>query len=77
MKDATAGKAHLRHRGDINENQAGGGELSLGIDIGSVSSDVVLLDRENDLVYSNYRRTQGRGIAVLCEQLREIGRAHV
>jgi len=48
-----------------------GDELYLGIDIGSTSSDVVILDDRGSLIYSDYRRTKGRPIRTLRSQLAE------
>jgi predicted CoA-substrate-specific enzyme activase len=46
--------------------------LYLGIDIGSISSDVVVLDANNRIVLSDYRRTKGKPIETLHAQLRDI-----
>lgn len=46
--------------------------LSIGIDIGSASSDVVVLDNENHIVLSDYKRTKGKPVETLREQLREL-----
>ena len=50
----------------------GTGTLFLGIDIGSTSSDVVVLDNENRIVLSDYRRTKGKPVETFRTQLREI-----
>ncbi|MGD0552601.1 MAG: acyl-CoA dehydratase activase [Sedimentisphaerales bacterium] len=46
--------------------------LFLGIDIGSTSSDVVVLDDQNGIVLSDYRRTKGKPVETFRTQLREI-----
>ena len=46
--------------------------LCLGIDIGSTSSDVVILDNENRVVLSNYRRTKGKPVETFRTQLQDI-----
>ena len=40
----------------------GTGALFLGIDIGSTSSDVVVLDDQSRIVLSDYRRTKGKPV---------------
>jgi len=45
---------------------------SLGFDIGSASSDVVLLDNDGKVIFSDYRRTMGRGARTLYSQLTEL-----
>ena len=46
--------------------------LSIGIDIGSTSSDLVVLDGENRIVFSDYRRTKGKPVETFRTQLRDI-----
>jgi len=46
--------------------------LCLGIDIGSTSSDIVILDNENRIVLSDYRRTKGKPVETFRTQLRDI-----
>ncbi|MHC4756022.1 MAG: acyl-CoA dehydratase activase, partial [Planctomycetota bacterium] len=48
------------------------GDLSLGIDIGSTSSDIVLLDGQGRVVYCNYQRTMGKPIETARLQLEEL-----
>ena len=48
------------------------GTLSIGIDIGSTSSDLVVLDDDNKIVLSDYRRTKGKPIETFRAQLHEI-----
>jgi len=47
-------------------------EVALGIDIGSVSTNVVLLDREGRVVREIYTRTQARPVEVVTAALDEI-----
>ncbi len=47
-------------------------EAYLGIDIGSVSTNLVLIDREGNLLHEIYLRTQGRPIEVVDAGLKEI-----
>ncbi len=44
--------------------------LYIGLDIGSTSSDVVALDADSNLVFYDYRRTLGKPVETLSEQLR-------
>ncbi len=44
----------------------------LGIDVGSTSSDVVVLDGQQQIVYSSYKRTKGRGVQTLVSQFEEL-----
>jgi predicted CoA-substrate-specific enzyme activase len=46
--------------------------LCIGIDIGSTSSDIVILDNENRVVLSDYRRTKGKPVETFRTQLRDI-----
>ena len=47
-------------------------EAYLGIDIGSVSTNLVVIDTEGSLLYEIYLRTQGRPIEVVSAGLKEI-----
>ncbi len=47
-------------------------EVALGIDIGSVSTNVVLLDREGRIVREIYTRTQARPVEVVTAALEEL-----
>lgn len=47
-------------------------EVYLGIDVGSVSTNLALIDQEGDVVKEIYLRTQGRPIEVVAAGLREI-----
>lgn len=44
-------------------------ELFLGIDIGSVSTNVVLIDKKGEVIESIYLRTQGKPIEILQKAL--------
>lgn len=46
--------------------------MFLGIDVGSVSTNLVLLDREGNLVDKTYLRTKGRPIAAIQEGLAQL-----
>ncbi|MBI5185972.1 MAG: CoA activase [Nitrospinae bacterium] len=48
-------------------------DVFLGIDIGSLSTNVVLIDSNKDVVARRYLRTAGRPITAVCQGLREIG----
>lgn len=44
----------------------------LGIDVGSVSTDLVLMDEEGKLLHTLYLRTRGRPVEILQEGLRQM-----
>ena len=46
--------------------------LQLGIDIGSTSSDVIVLDVRGHVVFKDYRRTLGRPIETVLEQFKQL-----
>jgi activator of 2-hydroxyglutaryl-CoA dehydratase len=48
------------------------GGFYVGIDIGSTSSDVVVLDDTSKVVFSDYKRTLGRPIETVRSQLEEV-----
>ncbi|MDR7871618.1 MAG: acyl-CoA dehydratase activase [Tissierellaceae bacterium] len=48
----------------------------MGIDVGSVSTNIVLIDEDNKLIYKRYLRTQGRPIDVLKEGIKEVAEIH-
>jgi predicted CoA-substrate-specific enzyme activase len=50
------------------------GHLFLGVDVGSVSTDFVLLDRDCSVLASVYLPTRGQPIAVMEEALAELGK---
>ncbi|MBN2455624.1 MAG: hypothetical protein JXB29_03660 [Sedimentisphaerales bacterium] len=45
------------------------GKTYIGIDIGSTSSDVIVLDEAGKIIFSDYKRTKGRPIETVAEQL--------
>jgi predicted CoA-substrate-specific enzyme activase len=47
-------------------------DLYLGIDVGSTSSDIVLLDSAGRILYSDYKRTLGRPVQTAYNQLTEL-----
>ena len=52
-------------------------EAVLGIDIGSVSVDIVLLNPEGEIIYGTYTRHHGQPDKVLSEQLHEVEKRHI
>jgi len=46
--------------------------IYIGIDIGSTSSDVVVLDDDNNILFSGYQRTKGKPIDTVRRQLHEL-----
>jgi len=60
-----------QHRPELLRRRGG---VRIGIDIGSTSSDVVVLDDAGDVFFSDYRRTKGRPIQTVQSQLDEIFR---
>lgn len=44
----------------------------MGIDLGSVSTNIVLVDENNNLHYKKYMRTQGKPIVILKKGIKEI-----
>lgn len=44
----------------------------LGIDVGSVSTNIVLIDENNDLVFKSYLRTQGKPIEMIQKGIEEL-----
>jgi len=58
-----------RYRPEIFKRDS---KLSIGIDIGSTSSDVVVLDESGTVLYSDYKRTRGRPILTIRDQLKEL-----
>lgn len=44
----------------------------MGIDVGSVSTNIVLIGEDNNIYYKKYMRTQGKPIEILKEGIREI-----
>ena len=48
------------------------GKYYMGIDVGSVSTNIVLMDENIDIHYKRYLRTQGKPIEILKEGIGEI-----
>ncbi|MHC4130673.1 MAG: acyl-CoA dehydratase activase [Planctomycetota bacterium] len=48
------------------------GKLFLGVDIGSISSDVVILDKNLNILYSDYQRTKGKPFETVRRQLYNV-----
>jgi predicted CoA-substrate-specific enzyme activase len=48
------------------------GKLSIGIDIGSTSSDIIVLDDGNKIIFEEYKRTLGWPMETVREQLERI-----
>jgi len=70
---ASVGKGIIGRRKESRlETLRGRGSLSLGIDVGSTSSDVVVLDANNGVLFSDYKRTMGRPVEAVQSQLREL-----
>lgn len=46
--------------------------LFLGVDVGSVSTNIVILDEKNNVIEKNYVRTKGNPIKVLTELMKKI-----
>ncbi len=44
----------------------------MGIDVGSVSTNLVLIDEKNNLVYKRYLRTQGKPLDILKNGIKEV-----
>lgn len=47
-------------------------EIYLGIDVGSVSTNIIALDENNEVVYKTYLRTKGRPIQTLLEGIKSV-----
>ena len=57
------GKGTIGRRMEVRlEALRGRGNLFLGIDVGSTSSDIVVLDADNKVLFSDYKRTMGRPV---------------
>lgn len=50
------------------------GSYYLGIDVGSVSTNIVLIDSKGEVIYKDYLRTRGQPIKVIQEGLRALKR---
>jgi predicted CoA-substrate-specific enzyme activase len=67
---------HLIHRGEINLPQSlgeGKMEAYLGLDVGSISTNLVVIDREKRVLAKRYLMTAGRPIEAVRIGLQEIG----
>ena len=66
----------LRDRVDAFDAPYGDEKIDayLGVDIGSVSTNVVVIDEEGHVVVEIYVRTQGRPIEVVADSLRQVER---
>lgn len=66
-------------RSELSEEREGrrsggvGKEVFLGVDVGSVSTNVVALDPEGEVVTSAYLRTRGQPINAVQDGVREVG----
>ena len=60
----------LRDRQHYNMLSRAKRSLYISFDVGSTSSDVVAMDADREIVFCDYRRTFGRPIETLIEQLR-------
>jgi len=62
------------HRGRQGPPEAlyGRQGLYLGIDVGATSSDVVVLDESGQIFFSHYKRTKGRPVEIIHEQLNKL-----
>lgn len=69
MDRGTEAKSGFSKRGGRLEPLGEAHKLYIGIDIGSTSSDVVVLDEAHTLIFSDYERTQGRPIETAHAQL--------
>jgi len=61
-----------RRKRRFSEALRRGARVFIGVDIGSTSSDVVMMDAAGQVVFSDYRRTKGRPIATVREQLGRV-----
>jgi len=58
-----------QRRRDLFEAVSAAGKVMLGIDVGSTTCDVVLLNDRREVVFADYRRHKGRPLEVLREEL--------
>ncbi len=73
--DTTAGRPTTRHAGREavgSVRRRAGGSVAIGIDVGSISSDVVALDGDGTILLKDYRRTEGRPVETVREQLDRV-----
>lgn len=48
----------------------------LGIDVGSVSTNIILIDEKDSLIYKKYLRTQGKPIDMIKDGIRELSESY-
>ncbi len=75
-KDDDFIKRHLQHKEDSGSLPLNGKEkidVYLGIDIGSISTNLAVIDDEGNLITKRYLMTAGRPIEAVLQGLREIG----
>ena len=48
----------------------------LGIDVGSVSTNIILIDEKDSLIYKKYFRTQGKPIDMIKDGIRELSESY-
>lgn len=70
LGEIAAGKAHGVER--VRSAGRGAGRFYLGIDIGSVSSDVIVFDSDRNVYFSDYGRTYGRPMETVRRQLEAV-----
>lgn len=69
-------ESSIRQQGQVVSASTGPSDRRfLGIDIGSVSSDIVVLDSAGEILFSDYSRTCGRPIEILRGQLAVLARS--
>ena len=67
--DIAAPRITRRYQAESLHNER---RLYVGIDIGSTSSDVVILNGGNEVIFCDYRRTAGRPVETARAQLKEM-----
>lgn len=50
------------------------GDVYIGLDVGSTSSDVVILDKNSNILFCDYHRTHGKPVETVYSQLLEISK---
>ena len=69
QSDRAIGKIKRDYRPEVLRS---GRRLFVGIDIGSTSSDIVVLDESDRIIVKDYRRTKGRPVQTLRSQLDKV-----
>jgi predicted CoA-substrate-specific enzyme activase len=54
------------------EKKGNGADLYVGIDVGSTSSDIVVLTEAGEVLHADYRRTSGKVVDTLLDQIEEL-----